>query len=392
MKTKIIITSLAILLTISSALSQTADSLKIKEGPKKGKVYFAPLPLLMSNPTFGFMYGVAASTSAYFGDPNTTRLSTSLGSISYTTMKQFMFTFKSNVYLENDSWILLGDMRYFNTSQPTFGLGTGHQSAKMADGYEYEAGFFSEPVPSGQMMEFQFIRFHETAFKQINGDFYIGAGYHMDYHYQIKDNLLNLDTVPPTITSHYLYNQQYGFDNEQYILSGISLNALYDSRDNAANTYKGRYALVTFRINPTWLGSSKNSTSLWLEYREYIALSKKAQPSHMLAIWMYGNFQTSGALPYLDLPALGWDQFGRSGRAYTQGRFRGESLVYSELEYRVHILGTKKNPDFMGAVAFVNATTANNPDTGIDVFEYMNLGYGVGLRFMMNKTSRTNVT
>ena len=55
---------------------------KKQEPPAKGKVYFAPLPLLMSNPTFGFMYGVAASTSAYLGDPKTTRLSTSLGSVS----------------------------------------------------------------------------------------------------------------------------------------------------------------------------------------------------------------------------------------------------------------------------------------------------------------------
>ena len=384
-----ITTILIFLLIATIGFAQEKDN---KKEPEKGKVYFAPLPLLMSNPTFGFMYGVAASTSAYLGDPETTRLSTSLGSISYTTLKQFMFTFKSNLYLEEDGWILMGDMRYFNTSQPTFGLGTGPQSLKLANGFEYEDGFFSEPVPAAQLMEFQFIRFHETVFKQIKGNFYVGAGYHMDYHYQIKDNLLNLDTVPPTVTSHYLYNQQYGFDNEQYTLSGISLNALYDSRDNAANTYKGRYALATFRINPTWLGSTKNSTSLWLEYRDYFALSKKEMPSHMLAVWLYGNFQTSGTLPYLDLPALGWDQFGRSGRAYTQGRFRGQNLMYSEVEYRAHLAGTKKNPDFLGAVVFVNATTASNKDANIALFNYIEPGYGLGLRFMVSQQSRTNIT
>ena len=80
------------LLTATIGFSQTkeekketakAEKKKAKqEPPAKGKVYFAPLPLLMSNPTFGFMYGVAASTSAYLGDPKTTRLSTSLGSVS----------------------------------------------------------------------------------------------------------------------------------------------------------------------------------------------------------------------------------------------------------------------------------------------------------------------
>jgi len=46
----------------------------------------------------------------------------------------------------------------------------------------------------------------------------------------------------------------------------------------------------------------------------------------------------------------------------------------------------------LGAVAFVNTTTASNKDENIDLFQYMNIGYGVGLRFMMNKTSRTNIT
>ena len=389
MKARITTILLVLLITSIGVVAQEKDN---KNEPKKGKVYFSPIPIVMVNPTVGFMYGLAASTSAYFGDPKTTRLSTSIGSISYTTLKQFMFTFKTNLYLEEDKWILLGDMRYFNTSQPTFGLGTGPQSLKLANGFEYEEGLFSEQLPSAQMMEFQYIRFHETVFKQIKGSFYAGAGYHMDYHYQIKDNLLNLDTVPPTITSAYLYNQQYGFDNEQYILSGISLNAMYDSRDNAVNTYKGRYALATFRINPTWLGSTKNSTSLWLEYRDYIKLSKKEMPSHMLAIWAFGNFQTSGALPYLDLPAVGWDQFGKSGRAYTQGRFRGQDLMYTELEYRAHLFGTKKNPDFFGAVAFVNATTASNRDANIGLFNYVNPGYGLGLRFMLSQQSRTNIS
>jgi len=382
-----------VLLSSSSLFAQTADSVETKQGPQKGKVYFSPLPVIAVNPTFGVMYGLAASTSMFVGEPSNTRMSTSLGTITYSTKKQLMFTFKSNVYMPEDNWIMLGDWRYFDTSQPTFGLGTGPQSKNLAgSGYEYEDGMFSEPIEDAQLMTFKYIRFHETALKQIQTNFYAGIGYHLDIHSDINDNLLKLDSVPPVITSHYGYSIKNGFDPEGYTLSGISLNAMYDSRDNAATPYKGRYALITYRINPAFLGSDQSSSSLWVEYRDYFSLSKKAQPSHMLAFWAYGSFQTSGHLPYMDLPALGWDQFGRSGRAYTQGRFRGENLVYSELEYRVHILGTKKNPDFMGAVAFVNATTASNKEANINLFKYMELGYGIGLRFMMNKTSRTNIT
>jgi len=397
MKNLKLFTSVLLIFCLSVAYSQdttkTKKESKKNKTPEKGDIYFAPLPVIAVNPTFGIMYGLAASTSMFAGDPNITRMSTSLGTLTYSSKKQFMFTFKTNVYLPEDNWILLGDWRYFNTSQPTYGLGTGPQSAKLAGrGIDYDEGMFSEPIPDAQMMEFQYIRFHETALKKIKKYFYAGIGYHLDYHFNIKDNLLDLDTVPPIITSHYGYSTKYDFDPVEYILSGLSLNAMYDSRDNAATPYKGMYALMTFRYNPTFLGSSKSASSLWLEFRDYIKLSKKTQPSHLLAFWIYGNFQTSDALPYMDLPALGWDQFGRSGRGYTQGRFRGQDLMYSELEYRVHLLGTKKNPDFLGAVAFVNVTTGNNIDANIDLFQYIDPGYGIGLRFMMNKTSRTNIT
>ena len=394
MKTTFI--SLLLLLGITALFAQSKDSLKTKNTPQKGDVFFSPLPVIAVNPTFGVMYGLAASTSMFMGDPSNTRMSTSLGTFTYSTKKQLMFTFKTNVYLSQDNWILLGDWRYFNTSQPTYGLGTGPQSTKNAGtGYEYQDGMFSKPIPDAQLMKFKYIRFHETALKKIRDNLYVGIGYHFDYHYDISEDLLQTDTTggqTPTYTSHFLYSTEHGFNPGKYTLSGLSFNAMWDSRDNAATPYKGRYALITYRYNPTFLGSDQNSSSLWLEYRDYFNLSKKQQPGHLLAFWIYGSFQTSGNLPYLDLPALGWDQFGRSGRAYTQGRFRGENLMYSELEYRVHILGTKKNPDFMGAVAFVNVTTASNKATNIDLFQYIEPGYGVGLRFMMNKTSRTNIT
>ena len=255
MKTKVFIL-IAVLFGVSALFAQEES-----EGPKKGDVFFAPLPVIVVNPTFGVMYGLAASTSMFMGDPAHTRLSTSLGSMTYSTKKQLMFTFKTNVYMPGDKWVLLGDWRYFNTSQPTFGLGTGPQSVKLAgSGIEYKDGMFSEPIDDAQLMEFKYIRFHETVLKQLRTNFYFGLGYHLDIHSDIKDNLLDLDTTnghTPIITSHYGYSTEYGIDPKKYTLSGISLNAMYDSRDNAAAPYKGRYALITYRYNPTFIGSSQ---------------------------------------------------------------------------------------------------------------------------------------
>ena len=376
-----------------SQLVEATDS--TYTGLKKGETSIVPLPIIGANPTVGILYGVAVSANAMLGAHTNTRMSTSIGTVNYSTNEQLLTFIKTNIYTPQDEWILLGDWRFFDSSQPTFGLGTGPNSRLiLSDSLEYKDGFFTKPIESSQQMEFAYVKLSEIVLKRVAQSFYLGLGYHLDYHYNIKDNLLDTDTVDgnaPTITNHYSYSKLHGFDPTEYSLSGISLDAVYDSRDNAANPYRGRYALLSYRINPEFMGSTQNSTSLWLEYRDYISLSKKRE-RNVLAFWAYADIQTTGVRPYMDLGATGWDQFGKSGRAYTQGRFRGNDIIYNELEYRFHLWGSKDNPELFGGVAFINATTASNYDNKINLYQYMNLGYGVGLRVMVVKSARINVT
>ncbi|MCH2235913.1 MAG: BamA/TamA family outer membrane protein [Crocinitomicaceae bacterium] len=370
-----------------SAQTDTVDVTKKKD--KNANLLI--LPVIASNPATGFMFGVAPSANWLMGPRETTSISNATSSILYTTKKQFIFTLKSSVLLTGDRWQLIGDWRFFITSQPTFGLGTGPQSAKLvggSEGFEYQDGLFSQSINDAQFMKFNFLRIHETVMTKIGESrFFGGLGYHLDYHYNINDQLLNLDTVPPLITSHYAYSVNYGFDDTKYLTSGLSLNASYDSRDNTLSPYKGRYAFVSYRLNPTWLGSSQYSSVLWAEYREYFSLSKK-RASNLLAFWVYGNFQIGGTLPYLDLPALGWDQYGRSGRAYAQGRFRGQHLLYAELEWRFPL--QKKKETWSGAV-FMNATTATNFDADIQLFDFVNPGFGCGVRYTIDQKNRSKL-
>jgi hypothetical protein len=104
-----------------------------------------------------------------------------------------------NTFFSGDNYYLMTDMRYLITSQPTYGLGTGPQSAKpVGSGY---AGDFTDnpynPISTEQLMSFNFTRVHQTLFKRHgNSRFFYGLGYHLDHHAQIDDKLLNLDTVP----------------------------------------------------------------------------------------------------------------------------------------------------------------------------------------------------
>jgi outer membrane protein assembly factor BamA len=386
-RTLCILSILTLLVSMHPVCAQTVDTIT-KSKKIDHQISIIPLPVIAANPTNGWMFGVAPGATWMMGDPSTTSISSLLGTVIYTTNKQWIITLKANTFLKDDQYNLLTDMRYFITSQPTYGLGTGPQSAKPING----AGDFTDnpynPIGTEQMMEFNYLRFHQTLLKRHEDTrFFYGLGYHLDYHYKIQDNLLNLNDSPQTITSHYAYSTLHGFDPTTYILSGVSFNLLYDSRDNAVNPYKGRYVFANIRVNPMILGSTKNSSILWLEYRDYIHFSKE-RPRHLLGFWTYGWFVTTGDVPYMDLPAVGWDQFGRSGRAYTQGRFRGQDMIYGETEYRFPL---QKEKETFGGVVFLNATTASNRDANINVFKYINTAYGIGLRVMINKRSRANL-
>jgi hypothetical protein len=121
------------------------------------------------------------------------------------------------------------------------------------------------------------------------------------------------------------------------MMSGISANVVYDSRDNQANPYKGIYANINYLYNLKFLGS---------------------------------------------------DQRARSGRGYVNGRFRGKDLEYGEVEWRIPIWPCS---NIIGGVVFVNATTTDNPACNVALFQYILPAVSFGIRVMVNKYFRTNI-
>jgi hypothetical protein len=144
---------------------------------------------------------------------------------------------------------------------------------------------------------------------------------------------------------------------------------------------------LNYRINTTWLGSSQNSSNLWLEFRTYVPLSKKT-PRHSLAFWTFADFNLTGQQPYLTMPNLGEDQRARSGRGYTNGRFRGNDIIYAETEWRFPISQCSK---ILGGVIFANATTVSDLANDVKLFQYIKPAVGFGVRIMVNKYFRTNI-
>nr|WP_319397973.1 BamA/TamA family outer membrane protein [uncultured Carboxylicivirga sp.] len=364
--------------------AEKVDAENVQPDIKVGKLYFTPIPAIASNPAYGFVYGAAASGSIFLGDPSTTNMSNMMVTATHTSKKQLMITLRGNVYTNQNKWMLQSDYRFFNSSQPTFGLGTGSDGNTLLPGVSP----FDDELYEGEGMDFNFIRMHQTGLRKVKPSLYLGGGIHFDRYYNIDDNLLDLENG--IYTNHYIYSTKHGFDPSGYNLVGVSANALYDTRDNLANPYSGRFANVSFRYNAEVLGSDQSSSTLWMEYRDYFSVSKDV-PRNVIAFWTYANITTHGNLPYMALPATAWDQMGRSGRGFAQGRWRGNDMFYAEAEYRFRLPLLAKNPDLFGGVVFANATSASAHDANVKLFDNWAAAAGAGLRIQIQKATRTNL-
>src|SRR4051812_18182434 len=355
--------------------------------PKPPKISSGSLllvPAIGSNPANGFLIGVAGQYAFKTKGENSLYSSIN-GSLNFTTKKQILLQIKNNAYVKNNKFFLSGDWRFLIFSQATYGLGTNAPEGGALD-YQFDLNGISVDDDSlTQPMEYNQIRFHQTISKNVGKSWYVGFGYHLDYYYAIVD--LKLDTTIPIYTSHYVYSKQYGFNPRQYIRSGLSLNVVYDTRDNLVNSYKGQFININYRLDPKFLGSTRDGNMLLLEWRSFFPLSKQ-NPRHSMNFWFLGNLSPVGDMPYLALPAIGYDQRGRSGRGYTQGRYRGPNWLYAESEYRFPISDCG---GVLGGVLFVNATSTDKPDRSVRLFDYVAPGYGFGLRLMVDKYSRTNL-
>ena len=344
------------------------------------------IPIIGSNPATGFAFGIGGQYAFKLGDAET-RYSLLSGSAQVTTKSQRIFLLKNNVYTKNNNIFFTGDWRYLIFSQSTYGLGTDAPQGGVLD-YQYNLdGLETSSDSLAQPLKFTFVRFYQSASFRLKKMFFVGVGYFLDYYFDIEDEKLRLNPGDSLITSHYAYSKRYGFNEKKYYSSALNVNVILDSRDNMINPYKGHFLMISWRGSLEILGNKNNANFFSLEWRSFHSLSPR-NPRHLLAFWVLGNLAPEGEFPYLILPATAYDQRGRSARGYTQGRFRGNELLYAETEYRFPI---SQCNGLWGGVLFLNATTANNPAQSLGLFESIKPGYGVGLRLMVDKRTRTNL-
>jgi hypothetical protein len=334
-------------------LGKNPDSRLDSSTIKPTHFYFSVSPIVEYTIATGFSFGVAGNVAFRTSSVLKTNVSSFLGAIKYTTKKQFLLPVQSSVWTPGNKYDLLGDWRYLNYPQDSYGFG----------GYT--------TMSNKYIINYQQLRFYETALKSIRKNIYFGFGYEMNHYWNIKE------IHPPDTTDF----QKYGF-TRQSTSSGVAIDFIYDSRENSINPEGGCfYANLQFLQDAKFLGADANWNSLLIDLRRYFKM-----PLHtVLALWFYSVITISGDPPYLDLPGTGSDTYNNTGRGYEQARFIGKKMVDLEMEYRFDI----SRNGLIGVVIFANAESLSELQS--NKFEVISPGVGIGLRIKFNKFSGTNV-
>lgn len=341
-----------------------ADSDPPAPAPDPKPRFLVVTPTIGSKPSTGLTGGFSGSMAFFSGDPQDTHISSVSGNFRVSQKGQKIAGLKFAIFTDNDRWFLQGDHRFWWTSQTTHGLGS------------------DAPASATQDMKYDFFRFYETAYRRVAPGFLVGLGVNVNDHKAIRPDAGAASTWDQS--AYVSYSEKHGFNTGKQISSGTSVGLLFDTRDNAINADRGWLSNAVYRtFFKGFLGGSSTWQELDLDLRTYRKLTPDAR--HKVAFWFLGNFVAGGTAPYLDLPETGGD--GRSARGYSEGRYRGQHLLYGEVEYR----GALTSSGLLGAVVFLNATTVDNTDTGNRLFHAVAPAAGFGLRLLLNKRSRTNL-
>ncbi|WP_121810904.1 BamA/TamA family outer membrane protein [Mucilaginibacter kameinonensis] len=327
---------------------------------REKKIYFSILPIPGSVPG-GAGRALITSTTAgtYLGPQSTTNLSSATFAPYWNLHSRFGLPLRSSIWLKDNSWNIQGDMRFLRYPQYTWGLGSRND--------------YSEKT----LINYNYVRFYQSALKRITPYFFAGGGYNIDYRSGIKSD-------DPAIDLKQFTGYNFGTGGSS-VSSGINLALLYDTRNNSINPLPGSYFNLVYRINPAFMGSNDSWHSLYLDYRKYVPLNPaNKNQQNTLAFWSYFWTVLGGNTPYLDLPSIGWDPYNRSGEGIDQNRYRGKSLFYFESEYRRDITAN----GLLGFVAFANVNTVSGSGTFLKSWHP---AAGTGLRVKFNKGSNTNI-
>ncbi|XLS27843.1 BamA/TamA family outer membrane protein [Flavobacteriaceae bacterium M23B6Z8] len=308
-------------------------------------------PVVSYSPETSLGFGIGAKYLFKFkGSGAETRTSNMPMTLQYTLNNQFFLFSGFEVFTNQEKWVIEGNLLFQN--YPRLFYGIGRDTPKAAEEvYNYYQALV-EPI----FLKKLFLKY-----------LFVGAGIRYNHIFKV-DTAENgiLETERPL-----------GFDGSTS--AGAEFAVLYDSRNNILNANRGWYFEFTHGFYGKALGGTHRFQLTRFDLRHYLKLFNRRKD--VLAFQFIGRF-SHGDVPFNELALLGGDEI---MRGYREGRYVERNMMAGQVEYRKMF----KNSRF-GMVAFVGAGDVFS-EIGEISLGNLRPNYGVGLRFMLDKSEDLNI-
>lgn len=344
-KQKVTLRRIILLLFIFSILPLRAqDSTKVKP-----RIKVFGIPAAYYTPETGFAGGALGVISFNWkNDSINARISNLTLGFSITVKNQLLFYLPFNLLLKNDSYRINGEIGYFKYTYFYFGIGN-------------VPGNIDDKIESFRVT---FPRLRLTALKRVSPKFFVGFRGTFDSYSDLRL------TENSKIKSDSVNGIQLGNN------LGVGPAILFDTRTNIFYPRKG----ILIDINNTndlgKIVSDYAFSRLIVDASAFVSPFKKS----VIAYNLYYQ-QNTGNVPFYHLSMLGGN---KKLRGQFEGEFRDKYAWQTQVEWRQEFF---KN---WGAAAFLGIGWIA-PNWNSLQLKNQHVGYGVGLRYKINKKDHINI-
>lgn len=247
-----------------------------------------------------------------------------------------------------------------------------HKGRYMVIGYinykeqpEYMLGIGNDvSVDNVEQVSTTRLKFVNYGLVQVVKNLYVGIGV----------DITNYSNIETDSNSFLIRDNVSGLDGGWG--KGLGISAMFDSRDNRYNAYKGYFVALKTMTFPSWMGNPYLYSSYNLDLRTYINPWLK----HVIAFQATTALRTDD-VPFYELAMLGGED---QMRGYYKGALRDKVLVDGQMEYRMPVW------KMLGVTAFVGTGRVANSYSDL-AWDGFWLSYGAGLRVRVDTKHNTNL-
>jgi hypothetical protein len=280
-----------------------SDSGPLPQPPDSGKFKITPLLAPAYNPEMQFLIAGGVLLSWKVG-PNPLRVqrSTLSSTVSISSIGAINVSTVLSSFWNEDRFRLNADLAFKDMDDNYWGVG-------------FDAGLAPADGDSTTAYHRRWFKFSPRLVWRVTGDLLVGG-------------VLDLNHTEATEISRAMLAdstfRRFGPDNSN---AGVGLVLQYDSRDVAANAWRGTYAGLTITTYGGWLGGDNQYETYLLDFRQYHPLGRAGRT----LAWQIKSRIGAHNIPWPEFSLLGT---GYDLRGYVEGRFRDRSTVIGLAEYR----------------------------------------------------------